>query len=131
MQHQGEKRILALIFMAMAACLAGASASAPAPASKARPSAYEATLEEHGQTTPQVSTDELRAILAQGSAVVFDARPPEEYAVSHIPGSLILDEKQLGRFTQSFPDRGITIVVYSNGPFCDRARRRRSAWTVD
>ena len=122
MQHQDGKRILALIFMAMAACLAGASALVPA--SKARPSAYEATLEEQGQTTPQVSTDELKAILAKGGAVVFDARTAEEYAIAHIPGSLILDEKQLGRFTQSFPDRGIGIVVYSNGPFCDRARLR-------
>lgn len=111
-----------MILIEMVTCLAGAAA--PAPASKARPSAYEATIEEQGQTTPQVSTDELRAILAKGSAMVFDARPAEEYATAHIPGSVNLDEKQLGRFTQSFPDRATSIVLYSNGPFCDLARVR-------
>ena len=85
---------------------------------------YEATLEEQGQKTPELATDELKAILARKSALVFDARASEEYAVAHIPGSLSLDEKQLGRFTQSFPDRATSIVVYSNGPFCDRARIR-------
>lgn len=108
------------MILGMVACLAGATT----PASKARPSAYEATLEEPSRTTPQVSTDELRAILAQGSAVVFDVRPPEEYAIAHIPGSLNLDEKQMGRFTQSFPDRATSVVLYSNGPFCDLARVR-------
>jgi rhodanese-related sulfurtransferase len=121
-RHLGGNTLLAVIFIGMVSSLAGATA--PVPASKARPSAYEATLEEQGQSTPQVSTDELRAILAKGSAIVFDARPAEEYATAHIPGSLILDEKQLGRFTQSFPDRATSIVLYSNGPFCDLARLR-------
>ncbi len=99
-------------------------ACAPALASKGRPSIYEATLDEQNQKTPEVATDEFKALLAKGGLLVFDARPAEEYAVAHIPGSLILDEKQLGRFTQSYPDRGISIVIYSNGPFCDRARTR-------
>jgi len=121
-EREGRSRLVAAALLALAACLA--AASAPALASKARPSVFEATLEEQGQKTPEVSTDELKAMLASGSAIVFDARPPEEYAGAHIPGSLNLDEKQLGRFTQSFPDRATSIVVYSNGPFCDRARLR-------
>ncbi len=121
-ERQGRSRLVAAVLLAMAACLA--AASAPAIASKARPSVFDATLEEQGQKTPEVSTDELKAMLAKGSALLFDARPPEEYAAAHIPGSLNLDEKQLGRFTQSFPDRATSIVLYSNGPFCDRARLR-------
>jgi len=121
-EHQSANRILAAAIIAMAAWLA--APLAPAYASRARPSVYETTLEEQGQRTPELATDELKAILAKKSALVFDARPPEEYAVAHIPGSLSLDEKQLGRFTQSFPDRATGIVVYSNGPFCDRARLR-------
>jgi rhodanese-related sulfurtransferase len=114
-----------MLAVAMAALAAWAGAlCAPAFASKARPSVYEAVLEEQNQKTPELATDELKALLAKGGAVVFDARPTEEYAVAHIPGSLILDEKQLGRFAQSFPDRSTSIVVYSNGPFCDRARDR-------
>jgi rhodanese-related sulfurtransferase len=121
-ERQGRSRLVAAVLLAMAACLA--AAAAPAIASKARPSVFDATLEEQGQKTPEVSTDELKAMLAKGSAILFDARPPEEYASAHIPGSLNLDDKQLGRFTQSFPDRATSIVVYSNGPFCDRARLR-------
>jgi rhodanese-related sulfurtransferase len=93
-------------------------------ATKTRPSVHETTLEEQNQKTPELATDELKAVLARGGAIVFDARAAEEYASAHIPGSLILDEKQLGRFTQSFPDRSTSIVVYSNGPFCERARLR-------
>ena len=48
----------------------------------------QATLEEVDQKTAEVSTEDLRRILAEGSAVVFDARPPKEYAISHIPGAL-------------------------------------------
>jgi rhodanese-related sulfurtransferase len=119
---QGCNRAWALALVVTVACLAGASA--PVFASKARPSVYETTLEEQNQKTPELATDELKALLAKGGAIVFDARPIEEYATAHIPGSLILDEKQLGRFTQSYPDRNISIVVYSNGPYCDRARLR-------
>ncbi len=119
---RSDSRILAVALVAIAASLPWTYA--PAFASKTRPSVHETTLEEQDQKTPELATEELRAILSKGSAIVFDARPTEEYAVAHIPGSLILDEKQLGRFTQTFPDRSIGIVVYSNGPFCDRARLR-------
>ena len=125
-QRQAGKRdgnrISAVVLVALAACLA--CAGFPAYASKARPSVHETTLEEQNQKTPELATDELKTLLAKGNAVVFDARPVEEYAIAHIPGSLVLDEKQLGRFTQSFPDRSTSIVVYSNGPFCERARLR-------
>lgn len=121
-QEHGEnhRRVLAVALVAIAAWIA----CAPALASKARPSVYETTMEEQGQKTPELATDELKGLLAKGGALLFDARPAEEYAIAHIPGSLILDEKQLGRFTQSFPDRGTNIIVYSNGPFCDRAKLR-------
>ena len=115
-------RILAIAVVGIAVGFAGACA--PAFASKARPSIYEATLEEQNQKTPEIATDDFKALLAKGGTVVFDARPSEEYAIAHIPGSLVLNEKQLGRFTQSYPDRSISIVVYSNGPFCERARLR-------
>jgi len=114
-----------MLVVAVVAMTAWASCvCAPASASKARASVYEATLEEQNQKTPELATDEFKALLAKGGSIVFDARPAEEYVIAHIPGSLVLDEKQLGRFTQSYPDRNISIVVYSNGPFCERARNR-------
>jgi len=111
---------IALLAMAAWANFVGT----PALASKARPSVYETTLEEQNQKTPEIATDDLKALLAKGGAILFDARPTEEYAIAHIPGSLILDEKQLGRFAQSYPDRSISIIVYSNGPFCEQARHK-------
>jgi rhodanese-related sulfurtransferase len=112
--------IAAAALAAIVACLPGAIA--PAFASNARPSVYEATLEEPGKGAPEISTDEINAILAKGSAIVFDARPKDEYAIAHIPGSINLDEKELGRITQTYTDRTTAMVVYSNGPFCDLAR---------
>ena len=64
----------------------------------------------------------MKAVLSSGSAIVFDARPKNEYAVAHIPGSVNLDETKLGRFTQTYGDLAAAMVVYSNGPFCDLAR---------
>ena len=44
-----------------------------------------ATLAEVNPKTREVSTKELRKILADSSAAVFDVRPRMEFAVSHIP----------------------------------------------
>src|SRR5512140_196770 len=83
------------------ALLAAALLCRPGPipqafASSARPNVYEAILEAQGRATPEISTDEIQNILSKGSAIVFDARPKDEYAIAHIPGSVNLDEKQLG-----------------------------------
>src|SRR5262249_12877116 len=64
----------------------------------------QATLEESNQKTPEVSTDELRGILADRSAVVFDARPPREYALSHIPGALNVRGQPGRPMSQYVPD---------------------------
>jgi len=49
---------------------------------------FQATLGESGQRTAEVSTEQFRGILAESSAVVLDARPFREFAISHIPGAL-------------------------------------------
>jgi rhodanese-related sulfurtransferase len=96
-------------------------------------SIFQATLMEPNQKTTEVSTDELRQILTDGSAVVFDARPQMEYAVSHIPGALnvaakpgvpmsvyVSDVAEIGRLV---PDKVAAIVLYCNGPFCGKSKR--------
>jgi rhodanese-related sulfurtransferase len=93
----------------------------------------QATLLEPNQKTAEVSTDELRKLLAEGSAVVFDARPHMEYATSHIPGAqnvaqkpgtpmslYISDVAEIGRIVQ---DQATPIVLYCNGPFCGKSKR--------
>jgi len=84
--------------------------------------------------TPEVSTEELRAILAKGSATVFDARPHAEYGMGHIPGAknvaakpgvpiseYVSDVAEIGRVLKD--DKAAPIVLYCNGPFCGKSRR--------
>ena len=96
-------------------------------------SIFQATLVEPNQKTAEVSTAELRQILADGSAVVFDSRPHMEYAVSHIPGALnvapkpgqsmslyVSDVAEIGRIV---PEKSSAIVLYCNGPTCGKSKR--------
>ena len=111
-----------LLPVAILACGPGATWTAAAAGAKA--SVYQAVLEEQGRGTPEISTEEMKSVLSTGSAIVFDARPSNEYAIAHIPGSINLDEKALGRFTQTYADYGAAMVVYSDGPFCDLAKTK-------
>ena len=98
------------------------------------PSIYSATLSESGQETPELSTDELRQILAAGHAVVLDARPHREFGISHIPGALnvaakpgvplaqyVSDVAEIGRLVNQ--DKSANLVLYCNGPFCGKSKR--------
>ena len=81
----------------------------------------------------EITTAELRQILADGSAFVFDARPPPEYAISHIPGSLNVGPKpgvglahyvaDVTEIERIMPDKTVAIVLYSNGPSCEQSHR--------
>ena len=48
---------------------------------------YQATLAEPDQKTQEVSTEQVRRILADGSAIVLDTRKHAEYVAGHIPGA--------------------------------------------
>jgi rhodanese-related sulfurtransferase len=114
------------------ACLAGTPAvkvsAVPAP------TVHQALLGESSQRTLEVSTEELRRILATKSALVLDARPFLEYAVSHIPGTrnvaakpgvpmslYVSDVAEIGRIVKG--DKSAAIVLYCNGPFCGKSKR--------
>jgi len=116
--------------------LAGASALVPAtPAlSQASIEIMKATLAQSNEKTPEVSTEELRRILTERSATVLDARPPLEYAISHIPGAVnvapkagvplsayVSDVAEIGRILGGNKDA--PIVLYCNGPFCGKSKR--------
>jgi rhodanese-related sulfurtransferase len=127
MERRDAGRLLGL---ALAAGVAGAAPVAQA----AEPATiFQATLAEPNQKTPEVSTAELREILASGSATVFDARPHLEWAISHIPGALnvapkpgvptslyVSDVAEIGRVV---PDQRAAVVLYCNGPFCGKSKR--------
>src|SRR5688572_1243061 len=59
-------------------------ASMAAPLAGGAMGVYDATLAEPGQSTPEISTNELRRILEAGSALVVDSRTALEYAIGHI-----------------------------------------------
>lgn len=92
------------------------------------------TLMESGQVTSEISTEDLKAILASKSATVFDARPAAEFSISHIPGAVNVapkpgmpmslytsDVAEVGRLLKD--DRSAPIVMYCNGPFCGKSKR--------
>jgi len=106
-----------------------ASASAQAPGN-----VVQATVGESGQRTAEISTEQLRGILADKSAVVLDARPFREFAISHIPGavnvaakpgvpmsSYVSDVAEIGRLLNG--NKATAIVLYCNGPFCGKSKR--------
>jgi hypothetical protein len=62
-----------------------------------RPSVFQTTLEETGQKTPEITTEQLQAILATNSEPVFDVRFAKEYAIAHIPGTINIFEKEVER----------------------------------
>jgi rhodanese-related sulfurtransferase len=118
-----------VLVLAAVVTLAAGLARGEAPAT-----IYQATLQEPNQKTPEVSTEELRQILADQSAIVFDARPSQEYAVSHIPGArnvsakpgmpiseYVSDVAEIGRLVGA--DKSTPIVLYCNGPFCGKSKR--------
>jgi rhodanese-related sulfurtransferase len=98
------------------------------------PSIYQTTLEEAKQRTPKVSTAEVQRILENNSALVLDARPHREYAMSHIPGAVnvapragvpmsmyVSDVAEVARLVGG--DKTRPLVLYCNGPFCGKSKR--------
>ena len=97
-------------------------------------SVFDSTLGEANQKTAEISTNELKQIIKRGDVVLLDARPPLEFAISHIPGALnvapqpgrpahlyISDVAEVGRLLGDAKDRA--IVLYCNGPYCGKTKR--------
>lgn len=116
-----------LVTLVLAACVWPANAQSSADV-------HQAILMEADQKTKEVSTEELRHILADKSATVFDTRPFKEYAISHIPGAVnvsakpgvpmsfyVSDVTEIGRLLKG--DKATPIVLYCNGPFCGKSKR--------
>lgn len=115
------------------AALLGALLATPLSAQEPA-TVYEGVLAEENAPSAQVSTADLIAILSEGSALVLDARPHAEWAVSHIPGARNVapkpgmpmsqytsDVAEIERITEG--DRARALVLYCNGPFCGKSKR--------
>lgn len=95
---------------------------------------FDTTIGEAGQKTAEVSTTELQRLLKDGTALVLDARPPREFAISHIPGAVnvapkagvakhlyVSDVAEVGRMVGGAKDK--PLILYCNGPFCGKVKR--------
>lgn len=88
---------------------------------------YQATLVEPNQKTPQVSTEEVRRILVDGSVIVLDSRSHAQFVAGHIPGARNVDappsEYVAGVERLVGGDKAKALVLYCNGPFCRASRQ--------
>jgi rhodanese-related sulfurtransferase len=91
------------------------------------PSIYQSTLAEPNQKTEEVSTEQVRAIMADGSAILLDARPRQEFVNGHLPEAKNLEGPSSGHVAAAEAlvggDKSKALVLYCNGPFCQASRR--------
>jgi len=76
-------------------------------------STVHAMVEARFPGVPQVTTDSLaRRMQADAPTLLLDARTPEEYAVSHIPGAVRIDPSAPNPASIDALDRDQPVVVY-------------------
>jgi rhodanese-related sulfurtransferase len=119
-----------LLLCASAACTVAAAAEPQAPAPAV--SVFDGTLQEKDPVA-EISTSDLQAALKYKTAVILDARPFAEYAVSHIPGARSVPGKpglppaqytgDASEIVRTIPDRNRLLILYCNGPYCGRSKR--------
>ena len=81
----------------------------------------------NGEDAPKpVSRAELAERLAEGSVIVLDVRPADEYAAAHIPNAL---NTTLSDLDQLLPvlATDVDIVAYCRGPYCIYAHQAVAA----
>lgn len=85
-------------------------------------SIYQATLAEANQKTQEVSTEQVRRILADGSAILVDTRPRAEYAAGHIPSA-----QALVPYQPRLPNWNALSMATKGRPSCSTAMARIAA----
>jgi len=64
-----------------------------------------------------VGRAELLRRVRDGSVIVLDVRPPEEYAAGHVPGAVSMPLESLEAGLIHLP-KGKPVVAYCRGPYC-------------
>ena len=130
MRENGRRLVVGLM---LAAAVAASTQAQQQPIQGGEaPNIYNGVLSNVGNSR-ELSTGELRQILMDSSAIVLDARPYEEYAVSHIPGARSVRGKpgttpalyvaDASEVVENLPDRNQALVLYCNGLYCGRSER--------
>jgi len=121
-----------ILAMALVSITAASKAQQPSAPGLEAPNVFDGILG-NAASSPEISTAELRAALTDSSTIILDARPYEEYAVSHIPGARAVPAKPgttpalyVGDATEvakAIPDKTQPLVLYCNGLYCGRSER--------
>ena len=111
------------VLLSTALAIAGLVGFSTSASMQARLTIFQTHLEEANQKTPEITTEEMQALLAGGDTPIFDVRSEHEYSIAHIPGTINLWEKEAERIQQLYPDRSTPLVLYCNGPFCGKSKR--------
>ncbi len=64
-----------------------------------------------------VSRSEIARRVKEGSVLLLDVRPRDEFALGHLPGALNIPLGQLARRLSKLP-KTLRIVAYCRGPYC-------------
>ena len=129
MSGNGIRLVVGLM---LAVAVAASTQAQPTVQRLKAPSIYDGVLSNVGGSR-ELSTGELRQVLLESSAIVLDARPYEEYAVSHIPGARSVRGKpgttpalyvaDAGEVVENLPDLDQPLILYCNGLYCGRSER--------
>jgi rhodanese-related sulfurtransferase len=123
--------ILMVIATMVAAAAVSSEAQQPPPLRTRAPGVLDAVL--GGGNSPEISTADLQWALSERAAIVLDARPYDEYAVSHIPGARSVRAKSgtkpalyvadVTEVMERLPNRDQPLILYCNGLYCGRSER--------
>jgi rhodanese-related sulfurtransferase len=130
---QQVRLALLVVLMLMSAVPASTKVQSQlAPYGRGPPNVFDGVLSNVASSS-EISTAQLQAALNDGSAIILDARPYEEYAVSHIPGARAVPAKagttpalyvgDAAEIAKTIPDKSQPLILYCNGLFCGRSER--------
>jgi len=134
MTTRRQVRIVLVVGMMLMSAVAASTRveSQPSPHGQDVSSVFNGVLSNVAGSS-EISTAQLRAALTDSSAIILDARPYEEYAVSHIPGARAVPAKagttpalyvgDAAEVAKTIPDKAQPLILYCNGLFCGRSER--------
>lgn len=64
-----------------------------------------------------VPAEELIERVKTGAVIIFDVRPPDEYAAGHVPGALNVPFKDLEKHIHKLNSKA-EVIAYCRGPYC-------------
>ncbi len=69
-------------------------------------------------------TEDVRALIAEGAALLFDARPVKDYDTGRLPGALPFPDTRRVEYYPEYADlltESQRVVVYCSGKTCDES----------